>query len=285
MSYKTILVYVDDSPHLPNRVKFAANVAAVAHAHLLGVAVTGISRLLQAPAVSDSSQYAENGNPYKPEYMQKLTANANQALEQFQMLVSSFKLDSVETRLIDDDASDAISTQGVYADLIVLGQNDSDNPSLIAKVDFPEYVALHSSCPVLIVPCHPITQTIGESVVVAWNGSLAAARAVKNAMPFLHRAKYVRIAVFESPTAPQQEVFVSYDDIVAKLNRHHVSVEIVRRTVTENVGQALLDLALECHCDLIVMGCAAHQRWRGVLLGGSTRVILENATLPVLMSH
>ncbi|WP_165967736.1 universal stress protein [Sapientia aquatica] len=285
MAYKTILVYVDDSPHLVNRVNFSAKVAQSEMAHLIGVAVTGISRLLQLPTINVDPQFAANGNPYKPEYIDQLRHNAQSALTKFKEIVKPFNLPSIETKLIDDDASDAISSQGVYADLIVLGQNDNDNPSLIAKVDFPEYVALHSSCPVLIIPCAPRTETIGDSVLIAWNGSMAASRAVRNAMPFLQRAKNVRIAIFESANTDKAKQQESCEEIVAFLERHHIQVELVRRTVVDNIGQAMLELAIEKQVDLMVMGCVAHQRWRGVLLGGSTRVILENATIPVLMSH
>jgi nucleotide-binding universal stress UspA family protein len=114
---------------------------------------------------------------------------------------------------------------------------------------------------------------------------MAASRAVRNAMPFLHRAKHVRIAIFESTSASHSEQYESHEEIVAFLNRHHIQVEIIRRRVTEQIGQAMLELAFEFNVDLMVMGCVAHQRWRGVLLGGSTRVILENASIPVLMSH
>ena len=298
MSYKTILVYVDASHHLAKRVMFAAKIAQHQESHLVGVAVTGISRLLQlpsmyaadsAPSTSDenaslTSQFAENGNPYKPEYMAALKQRAQLSLDEFTRLTQHLGAASVEQKLIDDDASDAISSQGVYADLIVLGQNEANHSEAMAKVDFPEYVALHSSCPVLIVPNQACTETVGDTVLIAWNGSDAAARAVRNAMPFLKRAKHIKIALFNA-NKPIEQVNSLGQELQEFLHRHHLQVELIRRDVTVDIGNALMSLAVELNADLIVMGCVAHQRWRGVLLGRSTRVVLENATIPVLMSH
>lgn len=287
MSYKTILVYVDDSDHLNDRVSFAVKIALAEQAKLIGVAVTGISKALQLPVFSSSNNHVspEYSNPYKPEYMGTLRRHATTALDQFEMLAREQGVQAIEKRLINDDASDAVSRLGVYADLIVLGQNESNNPSMIAKVDFPEYVTLHSSCPVLMIPCAPRLRSIGTSILIAWNNSAEAMNAVRNAMPFLQKAGKVQIAVFGANSNDEPENQEPDREIVDYLKLHHIDGELIQRAATENTGNALLQLARELKSDLIVMGCVAHQRWRGVLLGGSTRVILEDATLPVLLSH
>jgi nucleotide-binding universal stress UspA family protein len=283
MSYKIILVHVDESKHLDKRVEVAAKIALHQNAHLVGVAVTGISRLLHRPIVPDPD--GRNIEPYNAEYMEMLRQRANGALDKFETLVRGIGVTSYEKRLIDDEAADAISMQGLYADLIVLGQSDPDDPSPAARVDFPEYVVLNSECPVLIVPYTGRVFSIGDRVLIAWNESTAASRAVRNAMPFLQQAKNVQVAIINagSRVNPHCEEFGA--EIVVYLARHNIKVEVIRRTVADATGHALLALAADLTSDLIVMGGVAHPRSRSVLLGGATGVVLEEATVPVLMSH
>lgn len=286
MSCKTILVYVDASEYSNDGIEVAAKMAARDHAHLIGIAVTGLSRSLHRPVVPD--QNGISMTPYKSEYLETLRLRANAALDKFEALARGFGVTSYERRLIEDEASAAISAQGLYADLIVLGRNDSDDPSLTTKVDFPEYVILNSECPVLIVPrSSRVFGNVGmaERVLIAWDGSLAASRAVRNAMPFLILANNIQLAIVEPASRPNPQCEESGKEIAAYLMRHSVKVKIVRHPAADDAGHALLALAADLSSDLIVMGCVAHPRWRGVLLGGTTRVVLEETTVAVLMSH
>ena len=283
MSYKTILVHVDESKHLAKRVKVAAKIALHEKAHLIGIAVTGIPRSLRRPAVAGRD--GSDMERYKAEYLETLRQRANDALENFDTLVREIGVTSYEKRLMDDEAAAAISRQSLSVDLIVLGQSNKDDLSLTAMVDFPEYVVLNSECPVLIVPYAGRMFCVGERVLIAWNGSKAASRAVRNAMPFLQQAKKVQLAIIDAASRPDPQYQESGAEIAACLAGHKIELEIVHRTVSGDAGHALLALAAEQGSDLLVMGCVAHPRWRGVLLGGATRVVLEAATVPILMSH
>lgn len=282
MSYKTILIHIDESRHLDQRVEVAARIALHEKALLIGLAVTGISRLLRSPAID--SEDGGRIEPYRAEYLASLRQRASLALQRFEALARRIGVVSYEKRLIDDEAADAVSAQGRYADLIILGQSATDNPSVMTNVDFPEYVILNSECPVLIVPYAGRVSSIGERVLIAWNGSMAASRAARNAMPFLRQASQVHLAIIDAPLhlAPQCEE--SAAEMAAYLLRHGIKL-VSHRTAADNAGQALLALAAELDADLLVTGCVAHPRWRGVLLGGATRTVLESATIPVLMSH
>lgn len=283
MFYETILVHVDESKHLDKRVEVAAKIAAHENAHLIGVAATGISQALHRPVVSGPD--GENMAPYKDEYTGTLRRRATAALDKFEMLARGVGATSCEKRLIDDDTAAAVSGQGIYADLIVLGQSEADDPSLTEKVDFPEYVILNSECPVLILPCAGRVFSIGDRVLIAWNGSMAASRAVRNAMPFLKQAKSVQVAIIDSSPFADPQGDESGAEFAAFLARHNIKAEVIRRTVEDDAGHALLSLAADLTSDLLIMGCVAHPRSRGMMLGGATRVVLESATVPVLMSH
>jgi nucleotide-binding universal stress UspA family protein len=282
MFYKTILVHVDESRHLKRRVEIAAQLAVRADAHLIGVAATGIPRLLHQTTVpgedGGETAAARSADPATPQQ------RAQAALGQFETLARAAGATSCAQRLIDDDAAVAVTRQGLYADLIVLGQGDADDASLTGSVDFPEYVALNSPCPVLIVPRAGRISALCERPLIAWDGRRAAARALRNAIPLLQQATCVRVAVIDTPTAANRQHGEADAELIAFLARHRINAEVVRRTAQDDAGHGILSLAAELGCDMLVMGCVGHPRTRSMTLGGATRVVLESATIPVLMS-
>ncbi|TFW05387.1 universal stress protein [Oxalobacteraceae bacterium OM1] len=264
MTYPTIIVHVDGSNLLEKRVEIAIQIARHENACLLGVAVTG----LQADA----------------EAMHLARRRAGTALEHFSAMAATAGLPMTEQRLAEGDAAQVLCEEARFTDLVVLGQPASGESGPEASVDFLQYVALNAVCPVLIVPASERVFSIGDRVLVGWNGSAAAARAMHDAMPFLQQAKQVHLAVAtDGMNAAQGDATVGKAS--AFLSRHGVKAQLQRQPVTADAGHALLQLSGELTADLIVMGCVAHPRGRRVLPGGATRVVLEEADVPVLMSH
>lgn len=266
MPYKSILVQADGADPVLPRIEIAAGIAMTEGAHLVGAAC----------ADSDASGQANTGRD-----------RARAALERFDQEARSRGVASFERRLIDGDAAAGYSRQGRYCDLMILGQGDtgSDGPAL--STDFVEYVIINCACPVLVAPGAQSGikdwAALGERVLVAWNASSMAARAVRDAMPFLMRAGKVHVAIVNA--APDSSGTDSGEEIAAYLSKHGIDAEIIRQTVDTDAGSALLALAERLSCDLLVMGCAAHQRGRGLLIGGATRTVLQSARVAVLMSH
>jgi len=130
-------------------------------------------------------------------------------------------------------------------------------------------------------------------ILIAWNGSKEAARAVREALPLLKRADSVDIAVFDPDYQKALHGESPGDDLLKFLMRHGIDAEIlVRQTQRAGMlkrpsgtGEALLSLAQERERDLLVLGSYGHSRFRETLLGGVTRTVLESMTLPVLMAH
>ncbi len=135
---------------------------------------------------------------------------------------------------------------------------------------------------------------MGERVLVAWNATREATRAVHDALPFLVKAKEVVVYRINPP----QTGHASGADIAAHLARHGVKVE-AHDTVSKlpasetavigprsmGVGDLLLSAAADFSSDLLVMGAYGHSRVRELVLGGATRYVLQHMTVPVLMSH
>lgn len=279
MDYKTILVHVDGSRHLEQRMRAAAMLAQASGAHLVGAAVTGISSVAYADAGSGVP------NPNTGMLMEIAARHARDALQRFEALAKRLGIGSFESRLVDDEPLEGISAQGRYADLVVLGQDDPAEQLPTVGGKFAEYVALHCGCPVLIVPHSGSVQSVGGNVLVAWNASPQATRALHAALPMLQRAALVRVAVVNASEDAGAHGEQPGADIALYLARHGVRVEVVERSTDDEVGDALLSLAADLGSDTLVMGCYGHSRFREILLGGVTRRVLASMTVPVLMMH
>ena len=279
MSYKTILAHVDDSTNVNTRIELAAQLAMTEQAHLIGTALTGVSRFLYETVATDAS------DPNITPYLETLRQRAEQTLIPFETIAQRIGVPSIEKRLTDDEASIGLSLQARYSDLVVLGQYNPEGNAPSSYANLPEYVAMHSGCPVLIIPYVGVSSSVGERVLIAWNGSLEAKKAVRNAIPLLRRAKIVEVVVFNPESPADAHGDQPGGDIALYLARHNIKVDVMQEKTDSDVGEALLSLAANLNSDLLVMGCYGHSRFREVLLGGATHTVLRSMTLPVMMSH
>jgi len=121
-------------------------------------------------------------------------------------------------------------------------------------------------------------------VLVAWNGSREATRAVHDALPLLRRAE--KVTVLSIDPDEDAEPRLPGADVSLHLARHGVTAQAATIAGTDvAVGDLLLSYAADHDIDLIVMGAYGHTRLREVVLGGATRTLLRHMTVPVLMSH
>jgi nucleotide-binding universal stress UspA family protein len=279
MSYKTILIHLDESPTIDARIKMAAQLATTHEAHLIGLATTGVSRYFYE---SMSSAVSEAGiGPY----LDTLREQARGRLQHFEDKVRQLGVNSFEIHLADDEAEGCLAMRARYCDLVILGQYDPDGSIPSVYADLPEYVTLNGGCPVLVIPYVGTYPLKPEHVLIAWDGGQEAAKAVRSALPFLQAAKSVEVAVFNAQHRPNNHGEEPGADIALYLARHHVKANVRQEQTEIPVGEALLSLAADLNADLLVMGCYGHSRLREILLGGVSRTILDSITLPVLMSH
>lgn len=279
MTYKTILVHVDQSRHAPQRLRIAAEIALRDNAHLTGVAMTGISRYLLEGDVVNQHE------PMLVTHLDYLHKQADQALARYEEAVRRMGVLSWEKRLIDDEPAGGLSLEARYADLVVMGQIDTREALPGIMSDFPEYVVMNSGRPVLLVPYAGEFAHVGRKALVAWDGSMEASRAINGAMPMLRQAQEVKVVVFNAEKQVNVHGQQPGADLALYLARHGVKVDVLQETTEQDSGNALLSLAADLNADLLVMGCYAHSRFREMLLGGATRTVLQSMTLPVLMSH
>lgn len=276
MPYKTILVHADNSPHAPQRLQAAIELAAQHGAHLVGAAMTGVSRFLYQDSSIDMARTV------LAVQLEALHAQAARALAAFDTAAFGAGLASFERRLVDDDPAGALALQARYADLVVVSQADPEDPAARLVPDLPEYVVLNGARPVLIVPYAGHFDTIGSHAMLAWDASIEATRATAAALPMLQQAGKVTVAVFNPGSAHGEQPGA---DIALYLARHGVTATVTVQPTAIDVGNALLSMAAETGANLLVMGGYGHTRFRELVLGGVTRTILGSMTIPVLMAH
>lgn len=278
MSYKTVIVQVDQSKHAPQRIRIAADIAIADSAHLVGSASSGMARYAQQEHAFDltMSVTSDQRNAGR--------ASADQALARFDAQAAGLGVRSFERRSSDDTNGAGLSLQARYADLVVVSQPDPGEADLGSQTDLAEYVMLHCVRPVLIVPYAFQFDQVGKNVLVGWDGSMEATRAITSALPLLRRAKRVSIALFNTDDSMRHGEQPGAD-IALFLARHQVKVEVVCKEVDIDFGKALLSLAADLGADLVVMGGYGHSRLREQLLGGVTRTVLKTMNVPVLMTH
>jgi nucleotide-binding universal stress UspA family protein len=138
----------------------------------------------------------------------------------------------------------------------------------------------------LVVPYIGARPTLGDNVLVAWDGGREASRAIADAFPLLERARRVTVIAVSRDEAAAADASPAEARLGAWLREHGVKVEIARHAVGDvSAGEWLLSRAADLGSDLIVMGGYGHTRVRELILGGVTRTMLQSMTVPVLMSH
>lgn len=184
--------------------------------------------------------------------------------------------------VVGDSLLHGFIAESAYADVLVLGAPADRGSGGGPPPGFVESVILQSGTPAIVVP-HPHRQeTVGECVLVAWNGSPQAARALKAALPLLRRSAQVHVASWarQPPAAPFSGV-----DARWWLQRHGIDARVHRRDPVAHVDAALRALASELAADLVVMGSYGRSRLREQVFGGVTRGLLARLPAPVLMAH
>jgi nucleotide-binding universal stress UspA family protein len=167
-------------------------------------------------------------------------------------------------------------------DLSIVGQAEPETSGVEEII--AESALFESGRPVIVVPYIQKAPLKLDRVMVCWDGSRAAARAIADAMPLLHRAGRVEVVIVANERGTKDEIEGA--DMGAHLARHGLNVEVNRTALGDiDVADVILSHAADAGSDFIVMGGYGHSRLREFVLGGVTRSIMRSMTAPVLMSH
>jgi nucleotide-binding universal stress UspA family protein len=256
---------------------FAISIAAAFGAHVAGIAFAFDP--VVTPAVLDGLS-----STWVDVQRDESRAAAKAAIERFEAAAKREGL-SAEHRLFETSLGDAIGLFGRIArrfDLSVVKQQEPDRPNgddLIVEASL-----FQSGRPTVVVPYIQKTPLKLDRVLVAWDGSHGAARAIGDAMAFLRRAKAIDIVIVSDGRTKKDEV--PGVEIGQHLARHGLAVEVRQLVAGDlDVADTILSYAADNAVDFMVMGGYGHSRLREFVLGGATRGILHTMTIPVLMAH
>jgi nucleotide-binding universal stress UspA family protein len=197
-----------------------------------------------------------------------------------QLVSSGLGYDIRSAQLNQADAIDLAATQGRLHDLTII---DSPPEYFAVGRALAEELLFHTGRPVIVVPAG-VTAFKAKRIVVAWDGTARAARALNDAMPLLTSAEYVELAsVLKEKDLTK---LVPGAEAAPHLSRHGIDATVANVDATDgDAGKALRNRATLVGADMIVMGAFAHSRWRQMVLGGVTDSMLNESEIPVFMSH
>ena len=257
--------------------RFAISIAATFQAHVAGIA------FVYDPAITPTIMDGLSAGWIEAQWDENRAA-AQRAVDRFEEFVRREGV-CAEHRIIETSLGTAPNRFGRLArhfDVSVVGQTA---PDLALPEDLVIEAALfESGRPTVVVP---YIQTDGirlGHVLVCWDGSRSAARAVADSLPFLVRSKKVEIVMVAGRDGKAGEL--PGTGLAEHLARHDLNVEIKRLIAADmDFSNVVLSYAADCGADFIVMGGYGHSRLREFILGGATRGMLQSMTVPVLMAH
>lgn len=304
MAWKEIIVHQGSDKRAAVRLDVALRLAKPEAARVTGVWP------LSYPVVADDTQIAIGAEVAAMRKALRREAEASAAVFQARLAAAGIE---GELRLVDGAAAAAMRDAVRHADLAVVGQADPDDPAV--PHDLPQALVLAAGRPVLVVPYAGKFAAVGKRVLVAWHGTREAARAVGDAMPLLIGAEQVVVYEVDPVNVNGAAQLASHlADHGVKVEARHIvrsaetgaadavitasassDVALGRNGIAgsgrhsalhrPDVGDALLAAVSDTGADLLVMGAYGHSRLREFMLGGATRQILRQMTVPVLMSH
>ncbi len=277
MSYKDLLVHVDDSPGSSARLELAASLARRFDAHLAGLAVDpGIVMPIMADAA------------VSPELLETLEADRAARMEAaesaFRSAMQAAGLQA-EWRTESGETVSRIALHARHSDIVVVGQESTEG-GLGVVGGLADALVMTCGRPVLIVPYIGVPETLATRVMIAWDGGREAVRAINDALPLLAGAEIVEVVSVNPEERSADHGQIPGADMCLHLARHGVKAQAQHVAASDvDVGNMLLSRVADVGADLLVMGAYGHSRWREIVLGGATQQVLSEMTVPVVMSH
>lgn len=276
--WRDIAVFLDASPRGDRIGQRAAQLARRGKAHLIGIYAVprelhpsdGYARGPAIKGMLDSRRQAEE-------------EKAATAGRHFAQLTLDHAISSEFRVVWHGGSTDAAVLRSLHSDLIV-----SAHPRLegLPAAWSGEKLLLDTGTPVLLVPDAWTGETIGNRVVIAWNRSREARRAVNDAMPFICAASQVTILIVDR---------VGYDDateanpganLFDHLTRHGARVDIADISSDRTpIAHVITDEAIRRGADLLVLGAYSRPRTQELIFGGTTRTLLSDPPIPFLISR
>jgi nucleotide-binding universal stress UspA family protein len=280
MSYKTILVSLNEVGRLAELVKAAVALARETAAHVSGLYVVPAVQVYPSVGFEAAPQVFEGNRTYFKDNAQRVKQAFEEAMRA-EGLSHDFHLLDARTPVIADE----VIANGRSADIVLVSATNPDEITGVER-DFVEQVVMGVGRPVVVLPAQGDASLTFKDIVVGWDGGREAARAAFDALPLFRKAEKVRVVRIDPQKDPSLRGSVAGADLAEALSRHGIKAE-AQGYPTDGLdeGQALMRCAEDCGSGLIVMGAYGHSRLAEFIFGGATRFVLTRMRRPVLMSH
>ncbi|OUD14616.1 universal stress protein [Thioflexithrix psekupsensis] len=273
MPFKKILFLLDSTDNIESQLKFAVTFAEHHQAYLQGLYVIPPRFIPPYTEIVVGVERLE----------QELAHLAEKEMRRLKMLFTQYARHANvkhEWLTLSGDLIDTVVHHARYSDLLIVGQEDR-NSLFKRSRDWLDHVILMTGTPVFALPYIEIGTIDLKRILIAWNGSREAIRAVRDALPLLQAAQWVEIMTIELENA--QELSDSLARYLQQHGIHSQTHHVPARDI--EIGAMLLSRVSDESINAIVMGAYGHSRFRELILGGVTRHILQQMTVPVFMSH
>ncbi|HBN9494412.1 universal stress protein [Pseudomonas aeruginosa] len=276
--FTSIAFYIDETQ---KNTKLAHRASAIARRHG--------AHLIAVYCASADARYAEGfarGDGIEATLTALQHRHEQKAVEASRYLtnLSIAKNISIELRIVWDLASiKDLSVHSLHCDLVMLSH---PHPSYLQHILSAESNVLAGGTPILLIPEEWKGADIGTRVVVAWNGSQEAKRGINDAMPFIANAEWVKVLVVDAEEHASRHGQEPGADIGLYLARHgaHVDVECVD-SGNAGISRTISDYVRDCDANLLVIGAYSRSRLAERILGGVTRELMGEASMPILLSR
>lgn len=280
---KTLTVFLDDSPSGMRRAVHAATLARRWGAHLIGAYA-----VFEGFAAPSSATYAfgslaiQHAIAYEQRQAAAAEAAAARVGGHFRDLCTRLNVSGEFRPIRHGKMAQEAVRNSLYADLAIVGH---PAPHGLPVETSPEKILLATGVPLLVVPNAWEGNSIGTRILIGWNGSKEARRAVADAMTFLVAAEFVTVLVIDPLETASHEEPPGAD--IGRHLVHHCVRACVQRGVSRGapIAQVILRRAVQSMSDLLVVGAYSHARLREIFLGGTTRTLLAQMPIPVLISR
>jgi nucleotide-binding universal stress UspA family protein len=278
MSGMDLLLAIDDADLIVQRVTPAAAIAKRLEARLTGLYATGIPVTSAYGNIAGWQQIVDA-------YIEAQRAEATRAETAFRQELARHQL-AGDWLYREVDMNRGIIDAARLHDLLILGQTDPAADSDRITALRPEDIVMACGRPVLLIPFAGEFAEVGRHPLVAWNGSREATRAMHDAMPLLQCAEAVTVIEIDAVSSEEAAPGLGAGDIAQYLARRGIDARSESEVSGDvSVEDLLLSRAADLGADLIVMGAYGRSRLSEAVLGGVSRSIFQQMTVPVLMAH